>query len=193
MKDVALKILGESGLSNALMHILYSLVDTDLDFKTVQALYVAYRAADIVERPDDIVLRMKPFYETSEYHFDPAHAAEQLEGLLKSLEGRLSPEDLSHKSVAELQAELEDYMRTSLAASASVEHVYNEQLWRQLEDEEVREELHFRFMEKYVRELKAEDHAKAVSVVTDYILEKQYYSLDKWEDRGRDLLATLVE
>ena len=192
MKDVALKLLGEDGISTALMHILYSLVDTDLDFKTTQALYTAYRAAEIANRPDDIALIMKPFYETREYHFDPDNAEVQIESLLASLEGRLSPQDLSHKSVEELQVELEKYLRESLASDETVVHVYDEQLWRQIEAEDTREELHFRFMEKYLREVKDTDLDKAIEIVTDYILEKQYYELTEWEQKGRDLLATLV-
>jgi anionic cell wall polymer biosynthesis LytR-Cps2A-Psr (LCP) family protein len=192
MKDIALKLLGEDGISTALMHILYSLVDTDLDFKTTQALYTAYRAAEIANRPDDIALIMKPFYETREYHFDPDNAEVQIESLLASLEGRLSPQDLSHKSVEELQVELEKYLRESLASDETVVHVYDEQLWRQIEAEDTREELHFRFMEKYLREVKDTDLDKAIEIATDYILEKQYYGLTEWEQKGRDLLAILV-
>ena len=193
MKDVALKLLGEDGISTVLMHILYSLVDTDLDFKTAQALYTAYRASEIAERPDDIRLTMKPYYETKDYHFDPENAEAQVDALISTLQGRLSDRDLSNRSLEELQEELETYLRESLASSESVEHVYNEQLWRQIEDEDTREELHFRFMEKYLRELKEIDNDKAVEVVTDYILEKQYYGLTDWEEKGRNLLATLVE
>ena len=193
MKDIALRLLGEDGISTALMHILYSLVDTDLDFKTAQALYTAYRASEIADRPEDIQLTMKPWYDTKEYHFDPDNADAQVDALVASLEGRLSHEDLSHKSVEELQVELEKYMREALASTDSVEHVYNEQLWRQIEDEDTREELHFRFMEKYLRELDGTDPDKAIEVVTDYVLEKQYYGLTEWEEKGRNLLATLVE
>jgi anionic cell wall polymer biosynthesis LytR-Cps2A-Psr (LCP) family protein len=193
MKDVALRLLGEDGISTVLMHILYSLVDTDLDFKTAQALYTAYRASEIADRPNDIALTMRPYYETKEYHFDADNAEAQIDSLISTLEGRLSDEDLSLRSLEELQVELEAYMRESLASSDSVAHVYEEQLWRQLEDEEVREELHFRFMEKYLRELGDTDPDKAVEVVTDYVLEKQFYGLTEWEEKGRNLLATLVE
>lgn len=192
MKDVALQLLGGDGISTLLMHVLYSLVDTDLDFKTAQALYNAYRAAGIAERPDDISLTMKPYYETQEYHFDPENADAQIDALITSLQGRLSPDDLSNRSLEELQIELEAFLRESLASTESVEHAYNEQLWRQIEDEDTREELHFRFMEKYLRELEDTDHDKAVEIVTDYVLEKQYYGLTEWEAKGRELLATLV-
>lgn len=193
MKDIALKLLGDDGISSTMLHILYTLVDTDLDFKSAQALYDAYRASGIAERPEDIDLTMKPFYETQEYHYDPDNADAQVDALVDSLKGRLSAEDLSYKTAEELQDELEAYMRESLASTASVEHVYEEQLWRQLDDDAAREELHFRFMEKYVRELRDTDHDKAVEVVTDYILEKQYYGLTTWEDKGRTLLADLLE
>ena len=192
MKDIALRLLGDDGVSTLLLHILYSLVDTDLDFKTTQALYEAYRAAGIADRPEDISLTMKPYFETKEYHFDPDNADAQVDALLAVLKGRLSPEDLSYKSVAELQVELVKYLRESLASEDTVIHVYNEQLWRQVEDAEVREELHFRFTEKYVKEVRDTDPAKAVEIVTDYILEKQYYELSEWEEKGRVLLETLV-
>jgi anionic cell wall polymer biosynthesis LytR-Cps2A-Psr (LCP) family protein len=193
MKDIALRLLGDDGVSTLFLHILYSLIDTDLDFKTIQALYEAYRASEIAARPDDIALTMKPFYETEEYHFDPNNAEAQIDALVDALEGRLSSEDLSHKTVAELQFELEKYLREALASDDTVVHVYNEQLWRQIEDEDVREELHFRFTEKYVKEVRDTDRDQAIEIVTDYILEKQYYGLDEWEEKGRSLLETLVE
>ncbi len=192
MKDMALRLLNQDGISAVLMHILYSLVDTDLDFKTLQALYSAYRASDIASRPDDISLIMKPYFATQDYHFDPANASAQIDTLIASLQGRLPDQDLSNQSLDELQVELAAYLRASLASSASVKHVYIEQLWRQLEDEDVREELHFRVMEKYLRELQAIDHDQAVEVVSDYILEKQFYGLSEWEDKGVNLLSTLV-
>lgn len=193
MKDTALKLLGGDGLSTPVLHILYSLVDTDLDFKTAQALYTAYRAAEIADHPNDISLAMKPYFETRDYHFDPANAEAQVDALVAALQGRLSGQDLSNKSVEELQVELEAYLRSSLASEDTVIHVYEEQLWRQLEDEDDREELHFRFLEKYVKEIRDTDHALAVQLVTDYILEKQYFELIGWEQKGRSLLATLLE
>jgi hypothetical protein len=192
MKDIAVRLLGGDGISTPFLHILYSFVDTDLDFKSAHSLYTAYRAADIAERPDDIRLTMKPYYETQIYHFDPENADEQIESLLSVLRGRLSKEDLSDKSLEELQTSLETYLRSALASDETIAHVFNEQLWRQIEDEDTREELHFRFVEKYVKELQDSDHDKAIEIVSDYILEKQYYELADWERKGRALLSTLV-
>ncbi len=193
MKDVALKLFGGDGVSPLMMHILYSFVDTDLDFKTAQALYTAYRAADIASRPEDIALAMKPYYDTKIYHYDPENADAQVDALVASLEGKLSKEDLSNKSAEELQTELEAYLRSSLASSKSVEHAYDEQLWRQLDDTDVREELHYRFLAKYVAELQSEDRDKAVQIASDYVLEKQYFELTEWEDKGRALLGSLLD
>lgn len=193
MKDIAIRLLGGDGVSTPFLHILYSFIDTDLDFKAAHSLYTAYRAAGLVERPDDIKLTMKPYYDTKIYHFDPEHADDQISSLLSVLRGRLSPEDLSDKSLEELQTELEKYLRSALASNATVAQVFDEQVWRQVENDATREELHFRFVEKYVKELRDTDHDKAVQIVTDYILEKQYYGLDEWETKGRTLLSTLVQ
>ncbi len=191
MKDTVLKLLGGDGISTPLMYLLYSLVDTDLDFKTAQALYTAYRAAQVADRPDDIVLDMKPYFVTQDMHFDPNNPEEQVQELIDRLQGRVSSEDLSNRSLEEIQIELEKYLRVSLASEETVAHAYEEQLWRQLEDEEIREELHFRFLEKYVQELRGEDYDKAVQIITDYILEKQYFGLKEWEQKGKDFLDSI--
>ena len=193
MKDVSLKLLGGDGISTPLFYMLYSLIDTDLDFKTAQALYTAYRAAGIAEQPEDIALAMRPHFETQDLHFDPEHADAQVQALIDKLQGRVSTEDLSNRPLAEIQDELEAYLRHALASDDTVEHVYEEQLWEQLENENVREELHLRFLEKYVRELKEKDYDRSVQIITDYILEKQYFGLKDWEEKGRALLeSTLV-
>ncbi len=192
MKDVALKLLGGDGLSSPLLYIMYTLVDTDLDFKTVQALYTAYRSSNMVKRADSIQLAMKPHFVTQELHFDPAQADEQVAALVALLQGRLSEQDLSNKTLDELQLELVTFLRASLSSNDSVEHAYQEQLWRQIEAEDVREELHFRFMEKYLRELSHTNTELAKQIVTDYVLEKQYYGLTAWAEKGRNLLADIV-
>lgn len=191
MKDIALKLLGGDGISTPLLYLLYSLIDTDLDFKAAQALYTAYRAAHLADRPDDIVLDMKPYFVTQDMHFDPENAEDQVQALVDRLQGRVSSEDLSNRSLEEIQIELEKYLRISLASDETVAHAYEEQLWRQLEDEAIREELHFRFLEKYVRELRSENYDKAVQIITDYILEKQYFGLEEWEQKGKDLLDSI--
>lgn len=193
MKDTALHILSDNGISTPLLYILYTFVDTDLSFEQVHALYLAYLSSDIGAHPERITFDMKPFYETEIYHFDSLNAEEQISSILATLEGRLSSEDLSYKTLDEIQDTLEEYLYDTLGNKEAIAHVYGEQLWRQVEDEAVREELHYRFLERYIREIKDTDRETAVQAVTDYILEMQFFGLSDWEARGKTLMSTLVD
>lgn len=193
MKDTAIRLLSDSGISTPLLYLLYTFVDTDLSFDQVHALYLAYLASDIGEHPERITFDMKPYYETEIYHFDSLNAEEQISSLLEALEGKLSSEDLSNKSLDEIQDVLEAYLYDMLGNKEAIAHVYGEQLWRQVEDEDVREELHYRFLERYVREVRDIDREAVIQAVTDYILEMQFFGLSDWEARGRTLMSTLVD
>ena len=193
MKDTALQLLSGDGISTPLLYLLYTFVDTNLSFDQIHALYLAYLASDIGENPDRITFDMKPYYKTEIYHFDSLNAEEQISSILAMLEGRLSSEDLSHKSLSEIQEALEKYLYDMLGNEESIAHVYGEQLWRQVEDESVREELHYRFLERYVREMKGVDRDAAIQAVTDYILEMQFFGLSDWETRGMVLMSTIVD
>lgn len=193
MKDIALRITSDGGLSTPLLYLLYSFVDTDMDFATVKALYSLFVASDIASHPERISFDMKPYHETMELHYDPENASEQVGALVDRLKGRLSDEDLSLRTVEEIQADLEAYLRDSLTDEEAVAHVMDEQLFRQVEDDAFREEMHFRYLDRYVRTLQETDLDAATALVSDYILEKQYYGLTDWVEKGKNLLSTLVE
>lgn len=193
MKDIALQLLSGDGISTPLLYLLYTFLDTDLTFAQTHALYLAYIASGIGENPDRITFDMKPYYDTEIYHFDALHADAQIAALLKTLDGRLSSEDLSHRSLDEIQVMLVDYLYDALGKKAEVAHVYHEQLWRQVENEAIREELHYRFLERYVREMRDTDREGAIRAVTDYVLEMQFFGQKEWETRGKNLMRTLVD
>lgn len=194
MKDVALQLLSDDGISTPLLYILYTFVDTDLTFDQVHALYLAYLASDIAEHPERVTFDMKPYFETQIYHLDTEDADAQITSLLESLEGRLSSEDLSNKSLEEIQQTLTTYLYDMLGGTDDeIFHVFHEQLWSQVEDETMREELHYRYLGRYVDLIKDTDRESAVQAVTDYVLEMQFFGLTDWETRGKNLMATIVE
>jgi anionic cell wall polymer biosynthesis LytR-Cps2A-Psr (LCP) family protein len=192
MKDNLLKILSGDPIPVPFLYLMYTLVDSDMDFKTAKALYDAYYVSGLGERPADIKVTMKPYYKVVDYHYDPENADAQVEALVDFLKGKVNKEDLSLQTVDEIQAVLIEYLRGALANEDTIVHVYEEQMWRQVEDEKIREELHFRFLDKYVREIEEKDPDAAIQAVTDYILEKQYFELPEWEERGKRFLETIA-
>ena len=194
MKDVAMKLFDDQGIPAFMFHLLYSFVDTDMDESTAKALYDGLLVHSIGNRPEDVVLTMKPHFDVKEIHFDPERANAEVAALLAKLEGRLSGYDLSNNTLEEVQADLVAYLEAVLAGEkGTVENIVNEQLWRQVENAGVRESLHYRYLESYVDELNKDDHDAAVQMVADYILEKQTLGLIVWEKKGRTLLDELLE
>lgn len=192
--DVLRKFGGQSThVPAALQYLLYSFVETKMSFGTARALYEGLVVADINAHPEKITYDMKPFYETQDLHLDFANSEAQVAALLARLQGRLSKEDLSNRTIAEVQTELVVYLRKAYDdGDPEFSVVVMAESWRQVEDETEREEFHFAYVEKYAQQLNVTDHVAAVQYVADYILEKQTLGLREWETKGRDLLTTLV-
>ncbi|MCR4311978.1 MAG: hypothetical protein NUV56_01705, partial [Candidatus Uhrbacteria bacterium] len=150
-------------------------------------------ASGITERPDDIVLAMKPEYATEDMHLDFDNPDPQIDALLDRIRAVTSKDDLSDRTIDEVQVDLVEYLDGVLASGGSLAEAMDVQLWRQVVLEADRERLHYAFVETYALELNANDHEAAIQVVADYILEKQTLSSLIWEKEGRDLLDRLLK
>lgn len=175
-----------------LQYVLYRMIDTDMDFGTARALYDGFTASGAASSDTSITQVMKPFYATVDYHLDFENPDAQIAALLDRIRPYMSDADLSDRSLTDVQDELVTYLRNAESTTEGVALVVAEETWRQVEDETVREELHYAFMEKHVQMLKDDDQNAAVQYVTDYIIEKQTLGLSTAEEKGRALLATLV-
>lgn len=194
MKDVALKLFEGDGISSMFFHLLYSYVETDMDESTAKALYDGLLLHGIANRPHDVTLSMKPHFDVKEIHFNPDEATETIAALLARLEGRLSEYDLSKRSLESVQRDFVLYLEAVLAGEkGSIAEVVDQQLWRQVEDDGVRESLHYRYLEAYAQDRIRSDRDDVIQMIADYILEKQTLGLVVWETKGRRLLETLVD
>lgn len=192
MKDVGLRMFQGGGIPDVLLRMLYSFVDTDMDYATAKTLYDGFRLNGIADRPDDVALTMKPHYDVKEIHFDPTQSTAQIDALVAKLQGRLSRFDLSNKTSEEIQAELVKYLESSLKTGDDFATIFDEKLWLQVEETGTREFLEYRFIEHHARSLNSSDHDAAIQYVADYILEKQTQGMLVWEQKGRVLLEKLV-
>lgn len=194
IKDNALQLIDGKGISPTMLHVMYHMINTDLDFDSVKALYDGYRASGLAQHPERITLEMRPYYDVTDMHFDPEHAAEQIDALLAPIRGVTSKEDLSDRPLVETQAVLVAYLRDALDSPEEVERIIEAQSWRQVEDEQTRESYQYAFTEKYVTNLMGKNdasRAKAKEVLITYILEKQFMKVKDYEDQGRALFTML--
>lgn len=193
LKDVAVKFLDGDGIPDVVFHLLYTFVDTDMDYATAKTLYDGLLVHHIHDRPNDIALTMKPHYDVQDIHFDPANASVQIEKLLATLQGRLSPFDLSNRTIDEVQADLVAYLSDVIAGKqGTIDDVMSRKLWLQVENAGQREDFHYQFIAAAAEKLNVTDHTAAVQMVADYIIEEQTLGLSIWETKGRSLLTTLV-
>lgn len=192
MKDMALR-LTKDGMSPTLLYLLHSFVDTDLPYSAAKALYDGYRASDLGDHPERITFDMKPYFATQELHLDTSAADDQVSALVERLKGHLSADDLSLKTVDEIQGVLVDYLREGLGDPDKIKHIVDDRLWDQVEDSSVREELHYRFIVKYIDSIRGTSPAEAQKLATDYVLEMEYFGLDNWAKKGHHLLDDLIE
>lgn len=173
-----------------MQYLIYNLVDTDMDFATARTLLNGFMIAEIDKRPDDIVLQMKPWYATQDLHFDPENAEEQIQALIDFIAPYLSKDDLSGMTTDDMQTIIVDFINEILESDESLEDVVYHELWLQVEDDNVREDLQFKILEKYITEI---SYGDAIDMISDYILEKETLGLSDWVQKGKDLLASVLE
>lgn len=193
LKDVAMKLLDGEGIPEVIFHLLYTFVDSDMDYATARALYDGLLVHRIHDRPDDVVLTMKPYYDVKDLHFDPDNASAQITKLLAPLQNRLSRFDLSNRTIAQVQSDLINYLTDVLAGkTGTIDDVMSQKLWLQVEDTAQRESFHYQFIEASATKLNRSNHTAAIQLVADYVLEKQTLELLVWETKGRALLEKIA-
>ena len=70
----------------------------------------------------------------------------------------------------------------------NVQDILDKRLWLQIEDGQIREEVHFQLIKKQLASLK--DSKEIVYLLDNYIFEKQYLGLTEWAEKGKGLLKT---
>ncbi len=196
MKDLIVSQLHrfEGDFSLPVMYAMFQFVDTDMDFNTAKSLINGYVSAKIHERPEAITLEMKPYYETVDYHLDLENPDEQIEALLRRIRPYLSDADLSDRTLEEVQDELIAYLEEALVGELPVDAIIERALWMQIEDDAVRNDLHYRLVEDYVYALiDSGKKDEAVEYLTTYIIEVEAFELEDYAKRGRGLMQYIAQ
>lgn len=183
----------ENELTAPLQYILFTMVNTDMDFSLARSLLKAYVVSDIAHRPDDIHLQMIPYHATVDYHYDASTLEQDLQQKIDFMEPLLTPDDLTGLSNEQIQAQLVAFLEDQLDSDESVAEVIEQQLWLQISEDSVREQFQFAFAERYFNELLPTDQATAVKYLTDYILAKQVLGPDTYIEQAKADIEAAVE
>lgn len=195
MKDMIVNHLHRfrSDFSSAFFFALYQMVDTDMSYATANTLLQEFIDAEIDQRPDEIMLQMKPYYATVDYHFDPETSPEDLQRRLEYLGYYLSDEDLAFQTEEEVQQELMAYLEARLDSEDAIDDVLQQQLWLQINDDYQREEYHYRVVEAYAYQQYQTQFDEVLNLITGYIIEKEAFDLGEYAERARGLLRYLEQ
>lgn len=196
MKDILISQLNRfrSDTFRPMLFVIFNMMNTDMDFATARALFSGYLNSQIDQRPEDIRLRMKPYHEVTNIHFDFENASEQIQTMLRRIAPYLSDQDLSGRPLSSYQKELIDFIKQQTENEEDIDGIINSRLWLQIEDDEEREFWHYTFIEaKFNYLVQKGKLQKAEILITEYIVEKELFEQWSYFEKGKELLRSVVQ
>ena len=169
-----------SRLHTALEYLIYRFVDTDLTFTEAQSLEMALTDFDLTNHPERISLFMRPQYFVQDIPYD-------VEELSVSLETPFDPDGPSKEQV---QQELIDSVNAGLEDAVFVERAFDQHLWLQIDDDAVRESVHFAILSAYLSQVQNEEIRERM--LADYMIEMNVLEQSEWAERGREMIAPMI-
>lgn len=176
-----------SKMNMALEYILYKMVKTDMSFAEVRVLTDALSAMDFINHPERIRLTMRPAYVVQDIPYAEEHLGEYLDVMINPIKDLLSKDDYSGITEGAAQAKLLEIIDEKKNDPEFISWVFENNLWLQIEDSEKRLAIQHDFLTRYLLLLSEKDQRE--SVITDYILEMEYYGENQWAGKGKDLLV----
>ncbi len=160
----------KSKLDAPLRYMVYNIVQTDLTYSQANEIAEVLGKMDLKVHPERIHLAMKPAYNVQEIPYNSEHLDVKATETLQDVQKRLLSTIEQKKSNKEFAA-----------------WAFENDVWLQVEDEILREQIHFDFFERHLKEIS--DAQKRKELLGDYILEMQYRGQDAWVQKGKELLA----
>jgi hypothetical protein len=189
IKQMMVRFLPEenSSMNAALEYIIYKMIKTDLSFVEAQALVDALSAIDLPNHAERIHLLMKPAYMVQDIPYDEKNLDEYLDSMIRPIKNLLPGEDFSGITQEEAQTKLLEIIRESMDDPDFSLWAFENNIWLQIEDKDKRLAVQYDILEMYVSTLS--EKSERENIISDYILEMEYYEESQWVEKGKELLA----
>lgn len=190
IKQMIIKFLGDknSKLDRALQYVIYKIVQTDMSFAQAQVIADALAEMKLADHPDNILLTMRPTYSVQDIPYSSEKVGEYLESMLGPIKERLSKDDYSGASQAEIEAKLLKLIGEKINDKDFVFWAFENNLWLQIENNQNRLFVQYDILNKYLPQLATSTVRQAV--IADYILEMENYGEAFWAAKGKELLKS---
>jgi hypothetical protein len=188
IKQMMIKFVPEksSMVDKALQYIIYKTVQTDLSFTEARIILDELSSIDFTDHPERIVLQMKPAYAVSEIPYAEEYLKEYLDKMIKPVKDLLPGGDYTGLSADETQAQFLEIIEEKKDDPEFILWAFENKLWLQIEDADKRMAAQYDFLERYLSSLA--EKSERENIISDYILEMEYYGEADWAERGRELL-----
>lgn len=174
-----------STLDSALYKVVYSMIQTDLSYPQIEQIVQVLIDMDIDNHPEKVTLAMRPAYDVKDIPYDPEHIEEHLAETIGQISHWLSSDDYSEKSAEEIQDGLVQKIGAQLQDEEFVSWAFENQLWLQIDDDQVRHQVRWDLMMARMETLTREEQKELIG---DYILEMEALDIPDWEEKGRAYL-----
>lgn len=181
-----------AGLPTPLKQILFKMVETDnLDFETANSILNWLVKNNFWRKPGkiELVIKPKPFYKIADIHFAVTDYPTE-----DSWQNNQEFQDYQENLKSYLQNLLErgeKYLTNNQKKSLyQLLHTpFSQQLWLQLENDQLRNQFHFELLRLYA--LSLEDKAKASSLLQDFIAEMEIAKETELKNKAEKLFVSL--
>lgn len=194
IKEMMVKYLaGDTGskLDTALHYIVYKTVKTDLSFDQAESLVKTLGSFDLNNHPERVHLAMRPAYSVADIPYVPEQLEQYLAKTLAPVKNYLSKDDYSGVDTAAVQEKLLQIIEEKKDDAEFITWAYDNQLWLQVEDTTTRLQFEYDEIKKYLPY--AKDDAERKTIVSDYILEMEHAGETQWQEKGKELLVSVLQ
>ncbi len=191
LKQMMIKYLPKrnSILDKTLQYIIYKTIQTDLSFGEARVIIEALSAMDLADHSARIKLFMKPAHAVQDIPYAEEYLGEYLDKMINPVKGLLSHDDYSGATKEESEAQLLLIIEEKKDDQDFVVWAFENNLWLQIEDKEKRLAIQYEFLEKYIASLS--EKSEQGNIISDYILEMEYYGESEWVKKGKELLQKI--
>jgi hypothetical protein len=141
----------------------------------------------IYERPEAIILAMRPAYDVQDIPYDETTAGDYVRTHIEPLSQYLSSADYEQLSEADITHTILRLIDDNQQDSDFIHWSWDHKLWYQLYEEETRLQAQYDIMLAYLELLGTTEERQAV--LADYILEMDFLGYTEWKKKGEALIA----
>lgn len=180
-----------SAMDKILQYIVYKTVRTDLSFSEARKIVDTLSAIDPAGHPERVHLAMKPSYAVQDIPYAEEYLSEYLDKMIKPVKDLLPGSDYVGLSEEEAQIKLLEIINEKKEDPEFILWAFENKLWLQIEDGEKRLALQYDFLERYLPLVS--EKSERENIISDYVLEMEYYRENNWAQKGKELLQEIID